>query len=494
MLFGKKTIVAIGAALAAGSLAGCAMGGEGKEDNVKSTLKVMYYNEQSFYQQYGMLFSALYPEVEVEVVSTQDVNYEEGKDMQKAMEDFIAERKPDVLMLSADEYSRMAEEGKLQNLEAYIKKDKFDLEGIAPGILEYIKQQSGGVLYGLAPTFYSQALYYNKDLFAKHGVEFPEDRMSWEKVLQLAARFPTTGDKENRVYGLKAGYQTNLYYFGNSIGASLGLTYIHPSSRKLMINSDSWKSVYEMAHKAMESGTLYMENMDGSFTSNSYDDFLLRDPFISGKVAMAIDGNYLMDQIKQKNESSTAKDKGVQNWDVVTVPVNPQNPEESTGMSIGQIFAISANSANMDAAWNFISYVNGDEFARVTSKLQNGGFPARTKYLSADGIHAEAFYSLKPMSNNMYKDFDKLPQQFFVKFDGLAQQEFQSITDGKQSVSEALDSLQAKGQQLLDDEARNEGKSGDASDGAGASGETGASTESAIVEEGETEAVAVPVQ
>ncbi|QMV41793.1 ABC transporter substrate-binding protein [Cohnella cholangitidis] len=443
-----------------GLLAGCSAGGNESKENVKTSLKVMHYDERSFYQQYGMLFSTLYPNIEIEVVSTQSVPYEEGKDMQKAIQEFIAQEKPDVLMLSTDEYSRMSSEGKLYNLESFIKKDKYDLEGFAPGVIEYIKQQSDGILYGLVPEFYSQAIYYNKDLFAKHGVTLPEDRMSWEKLLQLAARFPTTGSKDDRVYGLKVGYQSDLYQLGMMIGSSQGLTYIKPSSMQLMINSDSWKTAFETANTALKSGSLYVEDpnqMNGG--SSSYEDYLLRDPFIGGKVAMVMEGSYLMNQIKEAKNVLKDKGKGVQNWDLVTVPVNPQTPDESTYMSLNQIFAIDANTANADAAWKFVSYINGDDYARVTSKLQNGSFPTRTKYLdNGDGLHMEAFYSLKPAQNNMYKDFDKIPQQFYMKFDGLTQQEFQSVKDGKTTISEALDRLQTKGQQMLTEESEKEAK------------------------------------
>jgi multiple sugar transport system substrate-binding protein len=433
-----------------------------------------------------MLFSALYPNIDIEVISTQGV-YQEGKDYEKLMKEFIEEQKPDVLMLSAEEYARMAGEGKLYNLESFIKKDKYDLEGFAPGIIEYIKQQSDGLLYGLAPEFYSQAIYYNKDLFAKHGVTLPKDRMRWEEVLQLAARFPTTGSKEDRVYGFKAGYQTNLYYFGLSIGTSQGFSYINPTTMQLMINSDSWKTVFETADKAIKSGTLYIEdpNQNGG-GSSSYEDYLLRDPFIGGKVAMVMEGSYLMNQIKEA-KNILKEGKGVQNWDIVTVPVNPQTPDESTGMSLNQIFAIDAKTANADAAWKFVSYINGDDFARVTAKLQNGGFPARTKYLTSDeGVHMEAFYSLKPAQNNMYKGFDKIPQQFYMKFEGMTQQEFQNVTDGKATISEALDNLQVKGQQLLTEESKNAEKaqpaSGEASPSATVTSDAGSASVSASAE------------
>jgi len=479
MQYGKMAALTLCGTLTVGLAAGCSGGGNETKTGEKTPIKVMYYDERGFYQQYGMLFAALYPDIEIEVVSTSSVVYEEGKDMQKAMEEFIAEKKPDVLMLSSDEYSRMAGEGKLYNLDTFIQKEKFDLEGIAPGIVEYIKQLSDGTLYGLAPTFYSQAIYYNKDMFAKHGVTPPTDRMSWEELLQLAARFPTNGTGDDRVYGMRAGYQTDLYQFGRMVGSSLGLNYINATTKQLTINSDSWKKAFETADMAIKSGSLYSEDRSGGF-SGSYEDYLLQDPFIGQKVAMTIEGNYLMDQLKEAK--TRLKDKGIQNWDIVTMPVNPQSPNESTAMSIYQIFAIDANSANAEGAWKFMSYVNGDDFARVTSKLQNGGFPSRTKYIDGDeGHNIAAFYSLKPVSDNRYKDFDKLPRDFYNKFEGLIQQEFQGVTDGKITVAEALDNLQAKGQKLLTEESEKAATAEPSASNSGESTEAGSGSASMSV-------------
>jgi len=456
MRFGKTANLMLGFALLTGVVSACSTGGEPKE-KAQTKLKIMHYDENSFFQQYGMLFSALHPEVELEVVSTRLIKYEEGKDMAAAQEEFIAEQKPDVLMLTSDQYSKMASEGKLYNLDNLIKKTNYDLAGIVPGIVDYIKEQSDGILYGLTPSFYSTAIYYNKDLFNKHGVSLPQDRMSWDDLLQLAARFPTDGSDEDRVYGLKMNMGTNLYYFALSIGTSQGLSYINPTTRQLTINSDSWKRVFETAHNALKSGALYEEKNEGGMSFDTYESFLLRDPFIGGKVAMTMEGDYLMNQLKEV-ANSEAKDKAVQNWDLITMPVDPQNPEVSTSMSVQNIFAIDAKSANPEAAWDFISYITSDEFARVTSKSRNGGgFPARVKYVGDEGKNMAAFYSLKPSQMTMYKDFDKLPRDFSMQFDGLVQQELQSVTEGRVTVSEALDNLQAKGQQLLAEAKDNEG-------------------------------------
>src|SRR4051794_26978846 len=95
-------------------------------------------------------------------------------------------------------------------------------------------------------------------------------------------------------------------------------------------------------------------------SDNTYNSYLLQDPFVSGKVAMKIQGDHLIGQIK--NAQAALPDKAVKNWDVVTVPVNPLNPEVRSDSSPYEILAISANAVNAEAAWKFVSYVTSEEF------------------------------------------------------------------------------------------------------------------------------------
>jgi len=451
--------LAVPLVLTAALLAGCSSG-TGKEgaDNEPATLKIVYHNERAFYQQYGMLFYALHPNVEFEIVSTQSIQPKPGEDYRELMNAFIEEQQPDIMLLDASQYERMAGEGKLVELDARIKQEEFDAEGLLPGLVDYLREKAGGKLYGLTPEFYSQAIYYNKDLFTQYGVPLPEDRMSWEQLFQLAARFPTDGQGEDRVYGLKMGYQTNLFQMANGIGAAQGLSFVNPANKQVTINTDSWKKVFETALTALESGALYTEDPFQPQNGTTYESYIFGDPFISGKVAMVIEGTYLMNQIKEASNFSNETMKPISNWDLVTMPVDPQRPDESSSINFYNIFAINAASQNVDMAWEFIRYIHSDDYARVTSKTDTGRLPIRTKYiLDEEGRRLEAFYALKPSQTDLYEGFEKLPSDFFMQFDGMANGELEAVSNGTKSVSEALDNLQVNAQAMLDQAVEAEG-------------------------------------
>ncbi|REK71429.1 ABC transporter substrate-binding protein [Paenibacillus paeoniae] len=443
-------------------LAGCSFGGKEESSNTPQALKVMYHDENSFYQEYGMLFSTIYPEIEISVVTMQSLyrgnnTSEDGEefDFEKAKKELIEKEKPDILMLDMLQYEEFALEGKFTDLDAYIVRDKFDTENLVPGMIDYMKELGGGQLYGLPSGFSSQVLFYNKSLFDKYNISYPTDKMTWDEVLQLAKQFPIDGEKEDRIYGLKAGYSGGLSELANSIAGSEGLSYVNPATKTMTINTAGWKNAIQTAYDAIKSEALYFEAQNNNMMSFSsgYNDYLLRNPFTTNRVAMTLDGSYYIREMKEAAESySKEEGKVIKDWDMVTIPVSAQNPDVSRSTWYNNIFSISKDSPNADAAWKFISYISSEEHARVKSKLTyNNGFSIHTKYIKDDeGHNYEAFYKLKPVKPSMdYKEYEKLPKQFNMMFYNFMEEELKEIQDGKKSVDEVLSILQTKGEELL---------------------------------------------
>src|SRR5690606_30707383 len=139
----------------------------------------------------------------------------------------------------------------------------------------------------------------------------------------------------------------------------------------------------------------------------------------------------------------------VQNWDIVTAPVSSQRPDSTTYTNFYNLVAINSNSKNVDAAKTYISYITGDEFARVKSNLSYGNTPMRTEYIKKDDVrNYEAVYKLKPLNNNLVSYY-QVPQRFIIEFDGHLQQALMDITEGQLTIEQALAELQLKGNELL---------------------------------------------
>ncbi|MCD9026207.1 extracellular solute-binding protein [Cohnella silvisoli] len=479
---GKKSGLLIWALALAVALSACtSSGGKDKsglnslDREDKGSLKVAYFNEEAFYMQYGNAFQAMFPNIQLEVISTESVFNAEVPVAE--MEKLVKEQQPDALYLTEEQYAELAGKGLLYDLDAVVKQDEFDLDSFHPSVIELLKARGAGKLYGLSPSFSTQALYYNKDMFDKYGIPYPTDGMSWEEVMQLAARFPVKKDGDDALLGLSQSTQTtNPFDLIRAIGEAKGLTYADADAGTVSIESPEWKSIFQSVIDGYKSGSIsmpsdsgggagggVMRSMGGKMAITFGPDSM---KFMSGKAAMTIDGSMLMNMLgmekkmgsagaissEKSTSSSSAGGKPMKspfkniNWDVVTVPVDPSQPDVTGSMSLNSVFSINASSENLSAAWEFLKYVNGEQLAKTSTK-SSPELSARTAFKNdADGKNIDAFYKLKANSQTLLQT---LPEGFADDFSKLAGERIKQVVTGSTTLDEALKQIQTKGQLLL---------------------------------------------
>lgn len=415
-----------------------------KSEPIESaTIKVMYHNNYSFNTDYANLFRAKYPNIELELVDLTGVS-RVSQEGQIPFEKLIETEQPDVLLLSAAQYKKYYLEGKLLDLESLIKQSKYSLESIHPGVLETVKFLGGGKLYGLAPTFNSSAMFYNKDLFDKYQIDYPTDQMTWEEVLALAQRFPSEDKNGEKIFGLDIGsYESTPSGLLTLVNGTHGLNEVDQSNIKLMANTAEQKKNVEMIMVPFKTGVIRYNSWDGIESTLSFEE---QNPFIYGKSAMHLDQLYFFHNTVKENKIRNLE----MNWDIVTVtePVDPRYPENSTSFYLQDIFAISAKSSNQKAAWEFIKYINSEEVAKLKSKSSNSLLSRTGLMKEMNGHSLESFYKLK--FTQSVPDSLIIPTSFLRAYRLLQNQQFKEVMDNKKSIEEAMDTIQTEGQDLLD--------------------------------------------
>lgn len=446
--------------LSAVLLAGCSLGlgKNGKENDQPTTLKVMYYDESSFFQDFGMLYNTLYPNVEIEVVNSSAIynKYmeEHDQDYNKALAAFIEDEQPDVLMLDPSQVSTFINDGKLYDLDSFVTEKSYNSEGLVPGIIDSMKELGSGKLYALPTSFNSQVMFYNKDLFDQYGVPYPTDQMTWTDFINLAKQFPVDSNPKERVFGLKIGWSRDLNELVNLLATADGLQQFDPETLQMTIDTPAWAALIEQAQGLLKSDSLFFDDMQYSgeyfdVDTNGNYDWYSTEPFFSGRLAMRLESNYYIGQIEQAQSYAKDPESIVQNWDMVTAPVNSTNPEVSNYSNYYNLFAINANSTNSKAAWDFIAYVTGDDYARVKSKVSYGGLPIRSQYIESDtDKNYAAFYKLKPSNANVV-DYNKVPQVFSYEFYSIMSEKLIKVNENEMTIADALAELQIKGNELL---------------------------------------------
>ncbi|WP_334072080.1 MULTISPECIES: ABC transporter substrate-binding protein [Paenibacillus] len=428
--------------------AGCAnTGNQAKSE--QRTLKVMFGDEGYFYQTYGDLFAMRYPNVNIEVVSMQSLYNGEEKDPKKALKELVEKEQPDILMLDNDSYSTLASEGLLMDLETLIDREKFDTASFFPGMVETLREQGGGKLYGLSPSFRANVIYYNADLFAKYGVEVPHDGMTWQDIIDTARRFPTDGDEKSRVYGFGGDYGFQLQDMVGMIARTHGIKEVDPKTKKVTVNTEGWKKAYQLALDAVESKAIY-NPQDGGFQGGTMEEFYQSQPFLMGRMAMTTDSSNFLQNLKE----AKGRIKGYKPFQlgIVAGPVDPARPDETRGVYFNRILSIRANTPNVEAAWDFMGFVHGEEFAKIKSRTLNEGMLTRMGYTKEfDGVSLDAFYKLKPSAESTpLSSEDEIPSEFYEQYYSILSREIGLLEKKSKSVDDVLKTIEQEGQVQLD--------------------------------------------
>ena len=419
----------------------------GNDEQAK--IKVLFYNDQAFHMLYGSAFSAKYPNIEVEVVSSMPLLMS-GNSSPEELYKLIAEEKPDVLFLDEGQYEQLAWDGQLLSLETFVREDKFDLEQLHQPVVDLLKAKGNGMLFGLTPTFNTNALFFNKDLFDQYGVPYPTHQMSWDEVLMLAGRFSMTGNDEERVYGFAASGSSLLPVNGymemfNSLAATEGLQMIS-DDKKLTMNTEAMKATLQTVIDAYRSGAV-RPYKPPEFDPDNLESIFLQDPFIAGKAAMTVNNYSFISSLRETEKHVEGYEPFA--WEVVTEPVNPSDRSRATAFYLGQILSIRADSESQAAAWELVKYINSEEFARVQTKI-GYELPARSAYAKEQNeALLEAFYRLTP-SLTSAKESAGISWDFYNEFNAMANEEILAVINNQKSIEEALEAMEEQGQWLLD--------------------------------------------
>lgn len=404
----------------------------------------MYHSENFFYQDYGDMFQTKYP-TEIEVIETQNLNLESGKDALKLA---IEETKPDILLLSSEQYEQFGIDGLLVDLEPLIKKDQYDIDDINPSVIEFLKGKGNGKLYGLSPRFYANALYYNKDLFQKHGVEPPHDNMTWEEILNLAQQFPVDPSSNDKIYGFGTPLADTTVGIANRIAYTQGLITVNTKTMKVNLTTDSWKAIWDLALRSSSSGAVYLPEQ--SFSASSLEDYYRSIPFLMGKMAMVVDDSSMLQNLKDAKKS--VKDFKDFQLGVVTGPVDPMNRDSSRDTELSEIFAIRSDTPNLEAAWDFIKFINGGDYAKIKFRVLDGTLPSRMDSIQSYGENEiKPFYTLRPIAVN-HDSENRIPARFDAQLKELEQLEIKKVEKKEISLEEALNRIESEGQFILDQE------------------------------------------
>ena len=345
----------VGSALAAGALAlGAGWSTPAAQAQTDLRVVVSYYSAETgpVFEKIAEAFEREHPDVNVNI---EVVNWDNL--FQKLTTDIAGGTAPDVSIIGTRWLIDFAAQGIAEPLDDYMDeefRDRFIDVFLEPSIID-------GQLYGLPVAASARALYYNRDLFERAGIENPPQ--TWDELREAARKISGLGD-EIFGFGVQGKeIETDAYWYY--------ALWTHGGE----LIEDGQSGVDSEA--AIQAANLYKGMIDEGLTQpgvTNYNREDVQDLFKQGRLGMLLTGPWLRGQMK--NEAPDV------NYGVAAIP---QGTTQATYGVTDSIIMFSTSDAK-DAAWEFMKFAFQPEFRKEFNEKE--GFLPVLKAVAEDPAFA----------------------------------------------------------------------------------------------------------
>ncbi|RKP47861.1 extracellular solute-binding protein [Cohnella endophytica] len=406
--------------------------GKSKPPAEPTELTIACVNQMTFDFFYRSALESVYPNTKFNIVSMEDPKYiNPHLDIGVALKEMFETKKPDLVILYARQYRYVADAGLLRDLENMAALNKFDLGTLHEGMLDKVRNNEEGKLYGLAPLFHSSAVYYNKTLFQRYGVPLPDQNMTWDEILRLAGLFVDQREGDDGVRGFTMSWATNNPFdIMSYIAWTEGLAMYDKTANRLTFDSDKWHALISKVIAAYRNGTLIADK----------DATRKRDLFAEGKAALTFADEYYVTQLKRQKQTFE--------WGLLPGPVQSLDPSRGGYIATDSMFAIPAQSSHPKEAWKLIEGVMSDKMGDIYSGFEFGGLPVQANGRAAKDPLYEVFYRLRPVPQQ--SEF-ALGVNEKNELERIINDEIGAAIADRKSAEDAVAAIQEAGTRLLPD-------------------------------------------
>ena len=375
------------------------------------TIKVMTflaYDTPEVEPQIATAFEAANPGIKVELESVPLSDY-----FTKLKTMIAGGTAPDVVSLNVENMAPFADLGALEDLSPYIARDGYDMRQYYDSTVRM--HQYGGVQYGLPASFSTVVLFYNKDLFDKAGVAYPDGTWDWNKLIEVGKAL--TVDNNNDGIYEQFGFSPPWWpIFINWFDGSL----LTPDGTQCALTEPNAINGFQALVNLSLVDKIAPTRSDLA-TQGDWD------MFMAGRLAMFPTGPWAI-----------APFNGITSftWDIADMPTGAKKATFLFGNSL----AISADSQKKDAAWEYLKFAAGQPGESIRQEAGYEIAPVRvvaeTAFLaSLSGKmpeHGEVFMSATSYAY-LAPQHPKWPE-----ISDAINSELESALSGNKSVNDAL--------------------------------------------------------
>ena len=310
---------------------------------------------------------------------------------------FASNTAPDVIFINNLYLPIYADAGKLEDLTNYGLVD----DDFYPKSVQALSRN--GKIYGIPRDISNLVIFYNKDIFDKNRLPYPDNKTTFADFLELAQK---TTDKENGIFGISF-EEDPLFY----------LPYLMSEGGGLL--SDDWKNEILETEESQKGINFYSDLRNKYHVSPQKSDnasLTMAQMFLQGKLAMHLSGRWLVPKYRESADFD---------WDIAQFPKGTKGsivPLDASG------WAISKDSKHKQEAAKLIKFLSSKE---SLEKFSQSGLivPARKSSANSPSFldrkkpeNAKVFLQVintskpTPVNRNYNEILDRTKQKLEKKF------------------------------------------------------------------------------
>jgi multiple sugar transport system permease protein len=258
--------------------------------------------------------------------------------------DMAAGTPPDVMYATSEFVAQLVAKRGLLNLDPYVAKDSINFSMFFSELTTTLTFENH--LYAYPIHFSTDALFYNKKLFDKAGIPYPDETWTWDKYKQVALQLTkdTNGDGKIDQFGtLIPDFRLLIPSFGGTV--------FNPEATKCIINSP------ESVQAAKWAMSMYGKATPTTQQTQDTNDMQL---FENDRIAFFMGRTWQLARL-----SLTMKDPN--SWDVAPVP---KGKVRYALLAVGG-HCIARESKHPDETWEFVKFYSSAAGQRLLGRQKN---------------------------------------------------------------------------------------------------------------------------
>lgn len=386
----------------------------------KVTLAVSHAWDATFFkrqEQFDALFMERHPNIEIKAENTTFADY-----LQKYTTQAAGGTLPDIMYCQFAWAQQFIGQNLFQRLDDYIaQQPDFNLDDFVPPSLVSYRGADDG-LYGIPYDEGPGMLYFNRELFDKAGLAYPDETWTLDNVKETALKL-TSGEGATKTYGLGALPSPGVGTFAPAYLFPFGAAYVNePEETTCLLTEPA-------AVEAMQ----WWDEIRQAGAAPTPDDLrnVAWPPFQFGNIGMFLEGTWATPPIRENAKFG---------WEMALWPKGPQG--HST-FSAGSAYTITAGTENADAAWIYLNDYLSTGGQMYMWGLTGRGSPARLSAWPAylDSEFAPAGAPLAQQALTSIASHDIIDKPNGARITQTAQAIWDEVIAGSLEVEPALQQI-----------------------------------------------------